>query len=179
MGTFSSDTSLFFTEAGDGTGDPQITIDASLPAALGTFWKLQPPVNEVWYVERMVFHILCDAKLPPDGYGAGPALSSGICLTHFKNMNSTQDPIHNFTPIPITTNADWVKYAHHMTQSMDPPGQVNFMNILWDFTNTRITPIRINGKRNEALTLVLTDDFSDPLLGLLSHTGYAHGKSGR
>jgi len=138
----------------------QQAVNASgAQSAIGDFsagvpFTIQPPVDEVWYVHRLLVHYEDSGSMDTEKYGNGIVLTNGITI--YANQSGR---IVNLTNgHPILTNGEWA--AHSYDTRLDKFGAGNeFISVRWSFFKTG-TVIKLDGAQSDSLTVLLQDDFS-------------------
>ena len=148
---------------GDGTGTKNANGDYSLAQEI---FFIQPPVNQIFSIRRMLIQIADTGSVDAGSYGNGITLTNGIEARVQDDSGTISDLTDQ---VPILTNADWARQCYDATNTDFGAGQ-NYISVRWTFANGG-KPIVLNGNSNERLEVLLEDDLD----GLTGHYFLAHG----
>lgn len=155
--------SRFADTVGDGTGSINANINSSGAAVM---FKLAPPLNKKYKVERMLVYIL-DASIDSGGYGGNSGeLTNGIHVHVVKNAGEANESIKwDITgQLDIIRNTDWKALCHDEIYSNYGSG-LESLSYRYTFTKDG-SPITLNGNNKEEIRIITNDD----LTGLAAHT---------
>jgi hypothetical protein len=160
-----SDTLLFryLDTNGNGTGTK---------AALGDYesaaeeFYIQPPVDTLYVIHRMIVHIEDGTQFAAGKYGAMDALTNGVSIK-IKQLSPAIDLIDMCDGITIKTNAGWGAVCFDAEDSDYGTG-ATFLNVRWTYAKSG-QPLVIN--ENQKFVVGLNDDMSD----LIAHTFMVQG----
>lgn len=115
---------------------------------------IQPPVNAVWTIERMIVSIQGDCGL--GGYGQAAVLANGI---HIKTTNSAGDTLLDLDcGCPLVDELQWgalcYDVKHHGANEQN--GGNTWVFVRWTFGKTGL-PIVL--RHQDRLVVTLNDDF--------------------
>lgn len=149
---------------GDGTG----TKNAIGNYATATEFKIVPPSNQIYVLERLIVHVLDGGAFDAEKYGNGVTLTNGIGIW---KRNGSGDLTDYCDSVPVVSNADWGRMCYDVTY-LDIGTGDKAMNVRWTFSKAG-QPVRLDGPNGEYFTAELEDNFS----GLTAHyfmiQGYA------
>ena len=130
-------------------------------------FKCIPPAGHQMFLTEMHIHYGDTAVWSADEFGnIGAALANGLGVA--VHLTADDSVVSDLTDgIPITTNADWGRFA--IERQIDNFGSgEDFLNIRWDFVKNG-TPLHISDKHYFAVTV------NDDLTGLTDLTFMMHG----
>lgn len=129
----------------DGSGDEN-AIDNYLSAPVEFY--MQPPVDAVWTIRRVIISIVGD--IGKDGYGHGDPLVNGITLQH---TDSEGNLIVEFTSgVPVLVEDQWADYCF----DVEPRGKLRKI-ARWTIGESGL-PIVL--EYQERLSVTLNDNFT-------------------
>lgn len=150
--------SRYADTVGDGTGIKDAIGDYSgAPVA----FKIAPPNDVTYKVQRMIVFIKDQGNFDADKYGNNITLTNGIIIQVVRGetvlWNVTDD-------ITVKTNTGWKKLCHDEIVSSYGVGD---QNATYRYTFSKDgAPILLDGSSNEELRIILNDDFQ----GLTGHS---------
>ena len=124
-------------------------------------FKLQPPIDKVYKVRRVLPFVVDSGTFDADKYGNNITLTNGIEFRVSDDAGVTKDLLDGET---IKTNSDWKKYCYDITISDFGVGNET-LGGRWTFSKFVRNGIVLDGSNNERLEMVLNDDFT----GLIEH----------
>jgi len=146
-----SDLYRFLDTNGDGTG----TKDAQGNYSGGaTDFFIQPPIGEIYDLDRVIIQIEDSGSLDAGSYGNGISLSNGITVT--KQDSAGNVLIDLLDGVNVFTNGDWARYNYDLA-STDFGSGANYLHIRWSFNKTGSGIILQN---QEKFVITLNDNFS-------------------
>jgi hypothetical protein len=154
---------------GDGTGQKAANLDfaSATDWAGGATFYIQPEVDEVMAVNRMLVQIVDTGTLSADNYGALSALTTGIAV----RVNSKRGVIMDLTDgVLIKKNGDWGRLSYDVNITGFASGE-DFLHVRWTFAKSG-RPVFLHGDRLERLEVVMP---GEDLSGLTDHYFTAQG----
>lgn len=148
---------------GDGTGTTNAVGDYTTPDDFYLEVQTDAP-SPILDIYTLLVTIKDATGFTAEKYGDLTALTNGITLDH----KDGAAVIHDFTPVAIKTNGDWLSYVYDSKVILW--GAANdILTVKWDFTEKTGRPLRLI----EGESLVAT--LSDNMTGLITQTFLARG----
>ena len=148
---------------GDGTG--VFNAVGNYAAAAEDFY-IQPPVDTLYVIHRMIIHIHDGAAFSAEKYGALAVLTNGVSVT-VKQVSPAVDLVDLTAREPIVSNAEWGALCFDVDLASYGQGDV-YLNVRWTFSKAG-QPIVLNDNQRLAVTV------NDDLTGLIGHKFMVQG----
>jgi len=154
----------YLDDAGDGTGNIQVTGDYSVTPAQ---FYCQPPANEIIIVHRVIVMIEDTSGFAARDYGnIADGLTNGIELKTYRDSVEINDLTGG---APIQTNGEWARVCYDVDLKTWGPGN-EILVVRWSFDKSGI-PVTLVGAKNESISI----DVNDDMTGLIEHTFMVQG----
>lgn len=160
--------SRYLDTAGDGSGAKEATGDYSITPEE---FYLQPPVNEVYQISRLLVSIEDTTGMVPEEYGnLGSALANGVSVSYEKDGVEVVDLTDG---LPIKNNAQWGMLCFDVdVKNWANTPTDELVVVRWTFARSG-TNLRLSGFNATRDRLVVS--LNDNLEGLISHRFKAQG----
>jgi hypothetical protein len=153
----------FLSDDGTTTGEKNIVGDYS--SASETFY-VQADIGTFFVLSRIIVSIEDSGSFDSGRYGNGGTLTNGIQIK-VSRPNSTDSDLTD--GLPVFTNGQWAKLCHDVDLKNFGAGN-EWLTVRWTLKHCGI-PIVLNGDENEALQVIVNDDFTH----LISHRFMVQG----
>ena len=118
-----------------------------------TRFRVKPPINEVWQLNKLIVTIRDNGLFNNNKYGAGTTLTNGIDAEYLSAGVTL-----GLLPRKVFINIDWNIYADDYDLTSAGAGD-NSLSIRWYFLRNSV-PIYLDGGKLEEFCIILNDDFS-------------------
>lgn len=136
--------------------DPATGYDMSLTGTAQSYYVGPPPLDEDWYLTRLLVMAVDGDFNNAGNYGAiVGGLPTGILL---EVVDIDDNLIYNFTKVPIQFSYDWVLYAGNDNVLAGGAGE-DAMKVRWTFSKAGY-PVVLRGARHQRLRFIKSDDLS-------------------
>ncbi len=144
---------VMFTQLLDTVGDGTGTMNMGTTAAT---YKIAPPNNETWLIERILVSIFDVTKLTALGFGSLSVLNNGIVVRCADDNGVVNDLTNG---VPIIHTEDWTRYCHDTALDLSSGGK-DYTSYRWTFGRSG-SPLIVSGVNNGRLEVVIQDDLSN------------------
>lgn len=160
---------LWFSHFLDTNGNQTGTIDAIGDYSITPeIFYIQPPVTEVYIMNRLIISIHDTGNFTASIYGAGAILPNGVDIQIKRNGTSLVNLTNGH---PVKENGGWGDFCYDVDVS-DYTGNDNYTHVRWTFEKAG-APLLLNGAQNDTFEINLSDDFTF----LTEHTFVVQGYS--
>lgn len=139
---------------GNGTGTINAIGNYSDAGLGATTFYIQPPVGQLYYLDRILVHVEDVGTFVPSLYGKDIVLTNGLtidCVINGEIIDLTAN--HR-----IKTNSEWAMFCFDLTLDAKGGAGTNFMHVRWSFNKSK--SIILNGNTNDVFRLTLNDNFN-------------------
>jgi len=157
----------FLDTVGDGSGTKSAIGNYSETGDGETIFRIAPPANTIYYVSRMLVHVVDSGSFDSGSYGNAITLVNGIAMKLVNSGGLVQDMLDG---VPIITNPDWARQCYDVSSSSYGSGNET-LSVRWTFTKAGKF-IALSGDNGDELQVVFHDDFSDLVAHYFQVQGY-------
>lgn len=158
--------SQFLSTNGDGTGDTNAVVDYSS----GEVYYIQPAIDEIIEIHKLVIHLVDSGALPAEVYGGlASDLTNGIDIV----VTNEGSIARSIMPGLLKANDELAHLGNGGVELLNFTGGIDTLTGHIDFIKM-IGPrgLILDGSQNHKLEIL----FNDTFVGLNDHHFIAHGK---
>lgn len=155
----------YLDENGNGSGNKNANGNY---AGSPTRFFIQPPADEVFFLNRMIVLLEDGGSIDAGGWGNGAALTNGVEC-------DLRDPINDiltdlFDGLPLLTNAGWAQFCYDV-RSTDFGAGNNYLGVRWTFTKSG-RPLVLRGSKQESFGITFNDNVTNVVRNTFMVQGY-------
>lgn len=135
------------------------TFGAAVDASGAPQYWVYRPTSGIHVVARMVVYYQDAGAFDAAKYGNNITLTNGVQIQKVQGSGSGATVSTNFTDDPVITNSDWSGYCYDTDVKTWGVGD-EVLVCRWSFWKTGRPGVRLDASKNQALRVVLNDDFT-------------------